>query len=204
MSTNIRKRTALLLGIPAMISLAYSAALNAHHAFGAEFDRNAKVMSGMRYDIRSLKSYSALVDRVIKRRCPNISVELLGAMFINMLRVPENSDPTTLEFMQLKYLIGYAHLYSGKPELAVAAFNESLKSRPGASYAMAMAAMLATNNYLVEALNFSNKALDQLAAEEKSPMIGLRVNRSDILNFQSTVRDEISVRQDADIAGENR
>jgi hypothetical protein len=43
MSTNIKTRTALLLGIPAMIFLAYSAALNAHHAFGAEFDRNAPI-----------------------------------------------------------------------------------------------------------------------------------------------------------------
>jgi tetratricopeptide (TPR) repeat protein len=168
-----------------------------------EFDRSSKVLSDMAYDIRSLKSYSAFIDRVTELRCPNIPVELLGAMFINMLQVPENSDPTTLEFMQLKYLIGYVHLYSGEPELAVAAFDESLKSRPGASYAMAMAAMLATNHYPVEALDFSNKALDQLDAEE-SPIIGPRVNRSDIMDFQSTVRGELSEQQESDIAGEDR
>ena len=36
-------RLALLLGIPAMMLLVYTAPLNAHHAFGAEFDRNAPI-----------------------------------------------------------------------------------------------------------------------------------------------------------------
>ena len=34
---------ALLLGIPALMFLATTAPLNAHHAFGAEFDRNAPI-----------------------------------------------------------------------------------------------------------------------------------------------------------------
>jgi hypothetical protein len=36
-------RLVLLAGIPALMCLAYSAAINAHHAFGAEFDRNAPI-----------------------------------------------------------------------------------------------------------------------------------------------------------------
>lgn len=38
-----RKNLALALVIPALMLLAYTAPLNAHHAFGAEFDRNAPI-----------------------------------------------------------------------------------------------------------------------------------------------------------------
>jgi tetratricopeptide (TPR) repeat protein len=169
-----------------------------------EFDRNAKIITSLPYDFRLLKTYSTFIERVIEQRCANISVESLAPIFIKMLQLPRHSNPMSLEFMQLKYLTGYVHLYSGKPEMAVAAFSESLRSRPGASYAMAMAAMLATKNYLDEALSFSNEALRQLDAEEKLPMIGLSVNRSDILEFQATIRAEISARQDADNADEER
>jgi hypothetical protein len=43
MTTNHTKRLALLLGIPALMVLTYSAQVFSHHAFGAEFDRNAPI-----------------------------------------------------------------------------------------------------------------------------------------------------------------
>ena len=43
MMTTYKNRVVLLLGIPALMFLAYTAPLNAHHAFGAEFDRNAPI-----------------------------------------------------------------------------------------------------------------------------------------------------------------
>ncbi len=43
MMTKYKNRVVLLLGIPALMFLAYTAPLNAHHAFGAEFDRNAPI-----------------------------------------------------------------------------------------------------------------------------------------------------------------
>jgi hypothetical protein len=43
MKTIQTTRLALSLGIPVMMLLAYTAPLNAHHAFGAEFDRNAPI-----------------------------------------------------------------------------------------------------------------------------------------------------------------
>ena len=43
MRTTHIKRMALLLGIPALMLLAYASQLTAHHAFGAEFDRNAPI-----------------------------------------------------------------------------------------------------------------------------------------------------------------
>ncbi len=43
MRTTHINRMALLAGIPAMMLLAYASQLNAHHAFGAEFDRNAPI-----------------------------------------------------------------------------------------------------------------------------------------------------------------
>ena len=43
MTATGRIRTAILLGIPAAMLLAYTAPSIAHHAFGAEFDRNAPI-----------------------------------------------------------------------------------------------------------------------------------------------------------------
>lgn len=43
MMTANKIRTALMLGVPVLMLLAYMAPLNAHHAFGAEFDRNAPI-----------------------------------------------------------------------------------------------------------------------------------------------------------------
>ena len=43
MRTTLTTRLALLLSIPATMFLAYSGELTAHHAFGAEFDRNAPI-----------------------------------------------------------------------------------------------------------------------------------------------------------------
>lgn len=43
MTTTRKIRTTLLLGIPAAMFLAYTAPTIAHHAFGAEFDRNAPI-----------------------------------------------------------------------------------------------------------------------------------------------------------------
>ena len=39
----VKKNLALVLGIPALMLLAYTTQINAHHAFGAEFDRNAPI-----------------------------------------------------------------------------------------------------------------------------------------------------------------
>ena len=44
MKTTNTNRMALLLGIPALMMLAYTAPSIAHHAFGAEFDRNAPII----------------------------------------------------------------------------------------------------------------------------------------------------------------
>ncbi len=43
MRTTYINRLALLLGIPTLMVLAYSAQVLGHHAFGAEFDRNAPI-----------------------------------------------------------------------------------------------------------------------------------------------------------------
>jgi hypothetical protein len=37
------KKLALILSVPALMFLAYAAQISAHHAFGAEFDRNAPI-----------------------------------------------------------------------------------------------------------------------------------------------------------------
>jgi len=42
MSIN-KKKLALTLGVPVLLLLAYATQISAHHAFGAEFDRNAPI-----------------------------------------------------------------------------------------------------------------------------------------------------------------
>jgi hypothetical protein len=114
-----------------------------------------------------------------------------------MLQIPENRDVQSLGYSHIKYFIGMIDIYKGEPLRAVAAFEESLQSRPSASRAMNMAALLATNEYPAEALYLSNKALEQLDSDSKSILISDRVSESDIKSFQAIVRADMNVLPDA-------
>ena len=97
--------------------------------------------------------------------------------------------------MHIKFLIGYVHLYLGEINLAMAAFEESLAARPGASYAMAMAALFASNGLPEQALYLSDMALTQLDTENNTTLIGQRSSESDIREFQKTVRAELEAQR---------
>jgi hypothetical protein len=118
--------------------------------------------------------------------------------FTKMLDVPYNAIRNSLPYSQVQYFIGYSYVYVDRPQEAVAAFNESLAARPGASHAMQMAAMLASGGFNEEALHFSDRALAELANPKPVIVDVAPVNESDIRIFQETVREDINASQDAD------
>jgi uncharacterized protein HemY len=107
------------------------------------------------------------------------------------LELKQNSDPKTIAYANIKLLIGYVYVYSGRPGDALASFEESLQGKPNASYAMMMASQMATVNYNEEALRLSNLALRYLEENEETVLEGSRVLESDIREFQNTIRSDM-------------
>ena len=155
---------------------------------GDEFDRTTAELSGKYYDPRMIRGYSNLVSAVVEGNCSEISVADLNQMFTTMLSVPSNSDPTSLGYSHLQYFLGYTAVFLEDPESAMAAFLASLESRPGASHAMVMAALMATGGYYDDALQISELALGQIEADRQSSIGGNRVSEADIRHFQEVVR----------------
>jgi len=163
----------------------------------AEFDREADVLSAIPYDPRLIKAYTVLVDAVIAGDCPDIDVSRLNGLFIRMLQVPRNSDRSTLEYSHVMYLIGHTSAFAGEREKSIAAFEESLAAQPGASHAMQMASVLATNGYFTDALRFSDIALRQLEDAKSTPFNVVPVGEADVRAFRAIVREEIKAQQGA-------
>ena len=156
-----------------------------------ELDSEVRELEGLPYDPRSIRVYSSLADAIASGKCPNIAMTQLNAMFTRMLQVPYNANRTSLEYSHIQYFIGFSYAYSGQPGKAVTAFHESLGARPGASHAMQMAAVLASNDFGAEALKFSELALEQLGNQPASMIRATPVRESDIRVFQATVRADM-------------
>jgi tetratricopeptide (TPR) repeat protein len=156
-----------------------------------DFDDVANRLSRVIFDSRSLKAYNVFTQEIVSGHCPNIELSRLESMYVQMLSVPRNGDPTTIEYSHVNFLIGYVRTFAGQPAAAVQAFMQSLRSRPGATHAMAMAALMASNNYPDEALQLADVALSQIdkGASAMSELQGGRVSEKDILEFMSTVRE---------------
>jgi len=161
-----------------------------------EFDRVAKQLSGVPYDVRSLDVYSIFSLSVVRQRCPSVRLDALLEMYVDMLQVPQNTDPQSLEYSHIKYLIGYVYAYAGRSREAVEAFDDSLSSRPGASRAMAMAAVLASANHNEEALYLSGKALSMMEENGEAGSLGAGVRTADIKEFRETVRRDLENARD--------
>jgi len=164
----------------------------------SELERIASIVSGLQFDARMLRNYNNFAKAVVTDNCPKISLRSILPMFVRMLNVPENADPTSIQYTHIRFLIGYVRLYLGEIEGAMSEFKESLAARPGASYAMAMAALFASTGFPEEALHLSDIALTQLDTRNNVTLIGQRANESDIREFQAQVREEIDARPDAD------
>jgi tetratricopeptide (TPR) repeat protein len=165
-----------------------------------EFDALSRKLGNTFYDPRSIALYTVLVDLVAENRCPELSAEALQSMFVGMLAYPFNADPKRLSYSHVKYFIGRTHIFLDNPAAAVEAFEESLASRPGASHAMIMAALLASSEYHREALHISELALSQLDADRQSTIGVNRVSEADIRYFQDVVRADIEAQRGGDIS----
>ncbi len=157
----------------------------------SEFDKLADVAANRSYDVRSLKLYTGLTESVGMGKCPEVSLTRLRSMFEEMLLLPVNSNPKSLGYSQIHYFIGYTSVKARDLPRAVAAFEESLRARPGSSHAMIMAALLATAEYYDEALYFSDIALSQLEVEDQGILGRARVAENDIHHFRNVVRKDI-------------
>ena len=163
-----------------------------------EFDRVMGGLEGTHYDPRAIRLYTALLESIIEERCPDVTVDAVHAMFVRMLDLPRNADPTSLAYSHIKYFIGFTEIYRHDPDAAIAAFEESLAARPGASHALMMAALLATSEYYEESLYLSEMAMTQLEDDRRSTIVGNRVTEADIERFKATVRADLDALQDGD------
>jgi tetratricopeptide (TPR) repeat protein len=162
----------------------------------AELEIAAKVISGTPYDPRSISIYTTLTSSVVDDTCPGVSLDVVQAIFRDMLQIPENADEEGLRYSQIQYFIGFIDVFAGRPSQAVDAFEASLRARPGAGHAMMMAAVMATNEFHDEALHLSDLALSQLRSTTLDPRAMERVRESDIRKFRATVRAD----RDAELA----
>jgi tetratricopeptide (TPR) repeat protein len=186
---------------PALLMHRLSAKCNLGVLERAELERIAGTVSSIPFDPRMLKIYNEFAKAVVLQRCPGVRVADVLPMFVNMLALRENSDPASIQYTHIRFLIGYTRLYMGEVNGAMAEFKESLASRPGASYAMAMAALLATTGFPAQALELSDIALTQLETKNNTTLVGQRATEADIRAFQETVRAELALQQGADTPG---
>ncbi len=156
-----------------------------------EFERIAAILSSLPYDARMLKAYNEFAKNIVLQRCPSIGLRRVLPMFQRMLDVPINADPSSIAYTHIKFLIGYVRLYLGEVDGAMSEFRDSLAARPGASYAMAMAALFATSGYPAQALELADVALTQLDTENNTTLVGRRATEADIREFQRSVRAEL-------------
>ncbi len=157
-----------------------------------DFESVATLLSSSIYDPRLIEPYTSLTSSVIMGKCPEVTLTNLRALFENMLLVSRNARPDSLSYAQIKYFIGFVNAYAGEPGLALAAFEDSLRARPGSSHAMIMAAHMATEGYYEMALYLSDIALSQLDVEKQGIVGRARVSESDVHRFQSIVREDMA------------
>lgn len=156
-----------------------------------DFDSMADIVSKGAFDSRSISIYQPLVDSVVSATCPDVSNDAIGSMFVRMLSVDVNAEPSSLAYSQINYFIGLINAKSDRPDEAMAAFRQSLMARPGAGHAMLMAAVMATENYYKDALSLSDLALQRLSGEDLDGLAREGVRKSDIQEFQRNLKQEM-------------
>jgi hypothetical protein len=139
--------------------------------------------------------YRELTLAIVESHCPDVPAEALYELYVKMMDVPFNGDPKSLAYAQLQYFIGFVLAYVDEPVRSLEAFEASLASRPGASSAMAMAALLATNEHYPEALRLADLALQQLESRGASALRGPMVSEDDIRAFQAVVRADLAAQR---------
>ena len=157
----------------------------------AEFEDTADTLVALPYDARTLDFYQQLSRSVRAGRCEDLSAANLASLFSRMLEQPFNADPSLPSYSQLQFLLGLSHAQLGAAGEALAAFEHSLESRPGAGHAMMMAAVLADNSLFDAALHLSGIAREHLQEESTGVLGGVRISPGDIADFENRVRAEM-------------
>lgn len=166
----------------------------------AEAAKSMSVLAALNYDTRLFPNYVSFVDLVMTDRCPKVSDSSVRQMFTGMLLIDYNADPRTIAYSQIHYFIGYVLANEGDRQGAMTAFELSLEGRPGTSHAMQMAAVMASHNFLDEALRLSDVALQYRKSESGVAPRGATINLSDIEEFRSIVRSDLEAMQSTDTA----
>ena len=111
-----------------------------------------------KYDLRAFEYYKLLVDAVYKHGCKNLelsdAVTIISALLLN----PANANASSAQYSQIHYLLGVLSVYQGDVELGREYFKNSLSARPSPDSAMYIAALLATEGYYREALDYAELA----------------------------------------------
>ena len=161
-----------------------------------ELEAASAVLSPKLYDTRFLSIYSSLAQALDEERCPAVKLEQLRPLFANMLVNPLNAEGESLPLSHIHYLVGYVDAKTGARGEAARQFQASLAAQPDAGSAMSMAALMATEGYLDEALMLSDKALEYLDAATRGVRLGVKVTEEDIRGFRATVRAEMDAKTD--------
>ncbi len=157
-----------------------------------ELQRVSNDLATLVYDPRLISIYEELLLTVDKGSCPKTSLDTVHSMFAGMLGHPRNADTTSMRYSQIQHFMGFADLRNGKHARAEAEFRESLRANQSASAAMNVAALLATNGALEEALDFTTLARERLENEQDAD--GPRgFDASDIDHFEEAIRSELNL-----------
>lgn len=158
---------------------------------GTEFEQMKQAVASRHYDPRAFDLYVAFIDSVLNDSCPSVSPIDLRSLFRDMLNVPLNADPLSPRYSQIRFFIGLVDIHLREPRRALDNFRESLQSRPGASKAMLMASLMASNGFYDEAMQLSDIALEELENADEGFLGSARVGEEDILEFRRNVREEV-------------
>ncbi len=158
---------------------------------GKNFQELKERLAPHEYDLRGLALYESLLDSVVSRKCPAVSLDDLRSLFADMLQVPRNANPRSARFSQIAYLMGTVDIHRGDPDSAMINFKRSLQSRPGASRAMLMASLMASKEFYAEAMELSAMALVRLERTENGLLGSVQVSEQDIRDFRKKVQEEV-------------
>jgi len=159
------------------------------------FADSARVISRQPYDPRLLNRYEALISAIGDNRCAGVSLVSLRGMFDAMIPIVGDGIRSPLRFSQVEFLRGLVSVRLRDLSGAVGSFDLSLRAMPGPDKAMRMAAVLASNDYPEEAMEFSNRALDYLQQESRDLLKPSSVSRDDILEFRKELEAALAERQ---------
>ena len=146
-----------------------------------------QALEGKLFDVRLFAYYENLLMLASNGECQTLTLDNLRQMLTALLTVPRNRDPAFVGNHQLTYLLGQTELQLGRTERAANRFRQSFSSRPTASRAMLMAAVMASAEQYYEAKVFSDIAAAVLRrGDAASP-----ITPSEIDNFQMQLRREV-------------